>query len=80
MARNAIELPPRQTDEAMTVCVYTRHPDTRKEDVIAEVDEGGRHLRCVVRFTDEHAAFVLRYRLFAAARLNVSKVGESWLI
>lgn len=63
-----------QTDEAMTVCVYTRRPDTRKEDVIAEVDDSGNNLRCVIKFNDDQTAFVLRYKLFAAARLNVSKV------
>ena len=62
----------------MTLCVYTRHPDTRREDVIAEVDEGGCNLRCVVKFNDEQTAFVLRYKLFAAARLNVSKVCGLW--
>ena len=63
-----------QTDETMTVCVYTRRPDTRREDVIAEVDEGGTNLRCVVKFNGDQTAFVLRYKLFAPARLNVSKV------
>ena len=63
-----------QTDEAMTVCVYTRRPDTRKEDVIAEVDDSGNNLRCVIKFNDDQTAFVLRYKLFAPARLNASKV------
>ena len=66
-----------QTDEAMTVCVYTRRPDTRKEDVIAEVDDSGNNLRCVIKFNDDQTAFVLRYKLFAAARLNVSKVNRA---
>ena len=79
-----------QTDETMTVCVYTRRPDTRREDVIAEVDEGGTNLRCVVKFNGDQTAFVLRYKLFASARLNVSKVSapsmmagsfvSSWLL
>ncbi len=49
-----------QTDDTFTVCVYTRHPDTREEDVIAEIDESGTTFRCVILFNKEQMAFRLK--------------------
>jgi hypothetical protein len=65
-----------QNEDTFTVCIYTRHPDTRKEDVIAEVDDSGTVFTCVVKFNDEQTVYCLRYlRLPKSSPINVIKEG-----